>query len=115
MGKGISLGGWAFIIGLILAIVIAIIGSGDVAPWAFFVLAILGLIVGLLNVTDKEVVPFLIAGVAFLISFTALGNVITTLAFGWEAVASFFTLLGVFMAPAVAIVSLQVLFGITKN
>ena len=84
MAGKFKLGAWAFIIGLILAIVLALI-SGTAAPaWAIFVLALLGVVVGLLNVSGKEAEKFLVAAIAFLLSFQALSTVFTVIAGGWE-------------------------------
>ena len=110
-----SFGGIAFIIGLVLAAMIAVFGSIDTAPWAVYILAVLGLIVGLLNISDKEIVLFLVASIAFLISFSALSTVFTVLALGWDAVSSFFSLMNVFVAPATAIVAIKALYKVTKN
>lgn len=110
-----SMGGIAFIIGLILAVLIALVSAAAVPTWAVFVMAILGVIVGLLNIQDKEINLFLVAAIAFLISFQAFGNVIATLAFGWEAVSAFFNLMSIFVAPAAAIVAIKALFRLTRD
>ena len=113
--KGFKIGPWAFVIGLILAIIFALISGNTVPQWAVFVLAILGIIVGLLNVTGREAEKFLIAAVAFLLSFSALSNVFTVVVGGWPAVGTFFSLLNIFIAPAAAIVAIKVIFGIAKD
>lgn len=110
-----SFGGITFVIGLILAIIIALFSSPIVPQWAVWVLAIIGVIVGLLNITDVEIDRFLISAIAFLISFQALSSVFTTLAFGWDAVSTFFGLLNVFVAPAAAIVAIKALFQLAKD
>jgi len=110
-----KLGAWAFIIGLILAIIVAIVSSTVVPQWAVIVLAILGIIVGLLNVTAGEAHKFLIAAIAFLLSFKSLGDVLTTLALGWGGVGTFFSLLSIFMAPAAAVVAIKALFALSKD
>ena len=115
MAKGMSIGGIAFLVGLVLAILIAVFSASAVPSWAVAVLAVLGLVVGLLNVTDKEVMLFLVAGLGFLLSFGALSKVITSLAFGWDAVGAFFALLEVFVAPAVAVVAVVALFRMARS
>jgi hypothetical protein len=116
---GIRFGVWAFLIGLILAIVVALIsGSGEVVevpPWSLIVLAVLGILVGLLNVTATEVQKFLIASIAFLLSFSSLGKVFEGISLGWVGVGTFFYLLSVFMAPAAAVVAVKALFSIAKD
>lgn len=68
-----TLGGWAFLIGVILAIIFGFITG--VGGWLTWVLVILGLIVGLLNIADKEVQPFLMAGTVLVIVSAFGGNV----------------------------------------
>jgi hypothetical protein len=53
-----TVGKWAFIIGLVLAVVVGYIFQ---AEWVVWVLAILGVIVGLLNVTREDTERFLLA------------------------------------------------------
>lgn len=110
MAKGI--GGWAFLIGLVLAVVIAIFGVDQ--AWAIYVLAVLGLIVGFLNVTDKEMVKFLVAAIAFMLTNQALGAIVGGLPAG-DILTSFFQLVNVFIAPAAAIVAISALYSITKD
>jgi hypothetical protein len=67
-----TVGKWAFIVGLVLAVLLGyILGVG----WAVWVLAILGVIVGLLNVTREDTERFLLAAIAFGLSVTALNTV----------------------------------------
>jgi len=108
------IGIWTFVSGLLLAIVVAILGLN--APGvAIFIMAVLGIIVGLVNVADKEVQLFLVASIAFLLSFQALASVFRVLALGWEGAAAFFGLLSVFIAPAAAIVALKALYKVAKD
>jgi hypothetical protein len=70
-----SLGSWAFILGVAIALLFGAFGGIIVAfaPWVTLVLVVLGLIVGFLNITAKEVNDFLIAAIA-LASISALAN-----------------------------------------
>ena len=54
-----KVGGWAFIIGLVLAILIAIFGAE--ATWPIYLLLFLGIVVGILNIGKKEVSSFLLS------------------------------------------------------
>jgi uncharacterized membrane protein len=108
-----TIGRWAFVIGLFLAVVIAILGSNQ--TWPIYVLLVLGLLVGLLNISDKEVSHFLIAAIAFMFTFTALGNVAEWIPVAGEMIARFMTLVNVFIAPAAAVVAFKELFAHTKN
>jgi len=66
-----KIGKWAFIIGLVLAVLAGIFFQPG---WAIWVLAILGVIVGLLNVTAEETRGFLLASIALTLSATALNT-----------------------------------------
>jgi zinc transporter ZupT len=66
------IGKWAFIIGLVLAVLAGIFFQPG---WAIWVLAILGVIVGLLNVTAEETRGFLLASIALTLSATALNTI----------------------------------------
>jgi hypothetical protein len=65
------IGKWAFIIGLVLAVLAGLFFQPG---WAIWVLAILGVIVGLLNITAEETRGFLLASIALTISATALNS-----------------------------------------
>ena len=65
-------GKWAFIVGLVLAVVVGYIFQ---AEWVIWVLAVLGVIVGLLNVTREDTERFLLAAIALALSVTALSTV----------------------------------------
>ena len=110
-----SFGGIVFVVGFVLAAILAIFTASNTPQWAIFVLAVIGLIVGLLNVTGKESTHFLVASIAFLISFQSLSSVLTSFAFGWAAVGTFFGLMSVFIAPAAAVVAFKALFSLAKD
>ena len=71
------IGGLAFLIGIIIAAVFAVLGwimpEFTITPLMAVVLVIIGIIVGLLNVTHKESSPFLMSG-AVLIIASSLGR-----------------------------------------
>ncbi len=66
------IGRWAFIIGLVIAVLAGLFFQPD---WAIWVLAILGVIVGLLNVGAEETRSFLLAAIALTVSATALNSI----------------------------------------
>ncbi len=104
-----TIGSWAFLIGVILAVILGALGVVE-GTWTA-VLVVLGLIVGILNITDEEVRPFLTAGtVLVLVSFLGrdvlgsvalLGNILS-------AVMALFV-------PATVIVALKSVFSIAKK
>jgi ATP synthase protein I len=65
-----TVGKWAFIVGLVIAVIAGLLFQ---AVWVVWVLALLGVVVGLLNISTEETERFLLAAIAFLLSATALG------------------------------------------
>lgn len=110
-----NIGILAFLGGLVLAIILAVVSANNTPIWAVIVLATLGIIVGLLNVSAAEVQKFLVAAIAFLLSFSSLSALFTRFAGGWLAVGTFFGLLVVFMAPAAAIVAIKALYLLARD
>jgi ATP synthase protein I len=70
--KSATIGKWAFILGLIIAVLAGLFFQPD---WAVWVLAILGVIVGFLNISAEDTRGFLIAAIAFTLSATALNTI----------------------------------------
>ena len=62
----------SFFVGLAVAVIMGAMGRT-----ATSVLLVLGLIIGLLNISDKEIVPFLVACVALIVSGPALASVVS--------------------------------------
>jgi hypothetical protein len=67
-----TVGKWAFIVGLVLAILAGLFFQ---VAWVVWVLAILGVIVGILYITTEETQTFLLAAVAITLSATALNTI----------------------------------------
>ena len=65
-----KIGRWAFIAGIVLAVLAGLVVV-DVY-WVTWVLAILGLVVGFLNITTKETQGFLLPAVALALSASAV-------------------------------------------
>ncbi len=59
-------GKWAFIIGLILAVIAGLIEGIYAIPYLAFILVILGLIVGFLNIAEKDTIKLLVAILALM-------------------------------------------------
>jgi hypothetical protein len=97
-------GKWAFIVGLVLAVVAGILFEAEEA--VFWVLAILGVIVGLLNVTRAETQSFLLAAIGFLLSATAL-NLLPIVG---ETLGQILQYVAAFVAGATVVVALKALF-----
>ena len=106
---GNLIGSWAFLIGVVLAVILGALG--EVSGTVLTILVVIGLIVGLLNVKDEETTPFLFAGVSMVIVSALGGSVLGTIS--W--VASILTALNAIFVPATIIVALKTVFGLAKN
>lgn len=115
MAESKKMGEWAFIIGVVIAIVVSLIKvSGTLAGWLVLLLVVVGLIVGLLNVTEKEATPFLVASVALLIAGTVGGSlsVIPLIGSYLQAIVQN---IAVFVAPAAIVVALKAIQSLAKD
>ncbi len=99
----IKVGSWSFIIGVIIAVILGVVGAQ--ATW---LLLLLGLIVGLLNITTKEIVPFLIASIALVVA----GLVQVGLPLWLTGILSNVV---VFVIPAMIIGSLKTIYALACN
>jgi hypothetical protein len=107
--KGGQIGAWAFLVGLVLAVIFGFVTlTGD---WIIWILVVLGIIIGLLNVTEKEVRPFLLAGAILVIISALSGNVFATIPY---LSAIFSNVLALFI-PATVIVALKSVFTLARR
>ncbi len=103
-----AIGFIAFLAGVVLAIVAGV--ADMTGQWIFWALLILGLIFGLFSVRGRELVPFLVATVAFVV----IGNVFTP-ATSFRAAGTLdrvFHLLALFVAPAAIVAAVKVFLGV---
>lgn len=117
MAEGKKMGEWAFIIGLLVAIVIGLFSgtlSANVQGWLVLLLVVLGLIVGFLNVTATESTPFLVAAAALLITGTAGGSlaVIPTIGIYLQDIVQN---IAVFVTPAAIVVAVKSVYSLAKD
>jgi hypothetical protein len=111
--KGSIIGQWAFVVGVIVAVIVGIIAAnqgGAGAGWTM-ALVVIGLIVGLLNVSDEETAPFLMSGVVLIIASALGGNQLGTIPYAGEILSA---LLAIFV-PATIIVAIKNVFSIAKH
>ncbi len=107
--KGNTLGSWAFLVGIAIAVLFGL--SVELGAGLLITLVIIGLIVGLLNVTGDEVTPFLLSGVVLIIAS----------AFGKEVLApvpvlgTMLDALLVLFVPATIIVAIKNVFVIARK
>jgi len=111
-----KIGGWAFILGVVIAIIAGIAQAATLSstanielPGALFiplVLVILGIIVGVLNIDDRDTTEFLVASIALLaLAISAAGlQIIPTVG---QYLVSVVNNVAVFVAPAALVVALK--------
>ena len=113
-------GAYAFLVGVILAIIVglfqkSLVGPASSLPYALLV--ILGLMVGFLNVGDKESNTFLLASVS-LVVVSALGNNTLIFISNISPILSYLnnvlSALLIMFVPATVIVALKTVFSIAK-
>ena len=106
---GKRIGRWAFLAGVVLALVFAFIGQ--MTPEVVAILVVIGLAVGLLNVSEDEVRPFLLSGVVLIIASTFGQSVVLT--FG--ILTRMLDALLVIFVPATIIVAIRNVFNIATS
>ena len=111
---GNLLGAWAFIIGVILAIIFGVIPATFGGLWLPWVLVIIGLLVGFLNIADVESQPFLIAGAILVIVAYFGGAVFTEARLGWGGLSNILGNLLMVFVPATIIVALKSVFSFAR-
>ena len=111
MAKTNIIGGWAFVIGIVLAILIGI--GVDMTNSIVAVLAVLGIIIGLLNITDKEVQPFMLASIAVLLASYMGGDVLSMVPM--IKLGNALQAIMAMVVPAIIIVALKEVFEIAKG
>ena len=107
------IGAWAFLIGIILAIIVGLLGlleGPSVETWTI-VLVLLGVIIGLLNVIGTEVKEFLMAG-AVLVIVSALGG---QAMLSVNYIGPMLQALIVLFVPVTIIVALKAVFSIARK
>ena len=119
-----SVGAWAFLIGVILAIIIGL--STTLLPIPFLIaysgqiyaiLVILGIIVGFMNIGAKDSQSFMIAGVILVVVSKFGMESVTGSLIGigvGDLVASMFAALLVLFVPATIIVALKTIFSLAN-
>ena len=119
-----SIGAWAFLVGVILAIVIGLATSlipiPEIARFSaqiYGILVVLGIIVGFLNITGKDSQTFMIAGAVLVIvskfGMDSVRGSLIGIGVG-DTVASVFGALLALFVPATIIVALKKVFDLSK-
>ena len=103
------LGSWAFLIGLVLAVIVGA-GFATSPTWSMILVAI-GLVVGLLNITASETKSFLFSGAILIIASAIGGSSMNSVPLVQNILSS---LLAVFV-PATIIVAIKNVFVLARN
>ncbi|MBI4739521.1 hypothetical protein HY772_08355 [Candidatus Woesearchaeota archaeon] len=107
-----KVGSWAFIIGLLIAVVA---GFWTIIPAVTSVLIVLGLIVGFLNVTGSETQGFLFASVSLVIVASLGGNVLSTIQVVGPMLQNIFSTIVLFVLPATMVVCLKAIYALAAE
>ncbi|MBS3172494.1 hypothetical protein J4438_02865 [Candidatus Woesearchaeota archaeon] len=107
MAKNNKVGGWAFLIGVILAVVFGFFNSTGMV----WILVLLGLLIGLFNIDPKEIQTFLFAGTVLVIVGAFAGQTLSEIQYLQDIFSNLVALFG----PATIIVAIKSLFGLAKN
>jgi len=114
-----AIGSYAFMIGIILALITGLVVAANVITdvntvgMISAVLVLLGAVVGFLNISGKEATSFLIAAIAFLVAGAA-GLVFMAIPLVGTYLAAVLGYMGVFVAPAAVIVGLKEIMSLAK-
>jgi len=108
-----KVGGWAFIIGVILAILAGLFFGANTAVVS--ILIILGIIVGFLNIKDKETNAYLLAAVSLIIVTSFGGIVLGNVAIIGKYIEGILNAIMTFVIPAVIIVALKAIYSLAHD
>ncbi|MEM3074870.1 MAG: hypothetical protein QW727_02935 [Candidatus Pacearchaeota archaeon] len=103
------IGSWAFLIGVILAIIFGLLGNLNAG--SILLLVVIGIVVGLFNVKDEEVNPFLMSGAVLIIASALGGNILDVVPY----IGNILNALLVVFVPATIIVALKNVFSVARN
>jgi len=102
------IGKWAFIVGLVIAV---LAGIGLDQTWFTWILALLGLVVGFLNVTTGETQGFLLASIALMLS----ANSVQEIPYVGAQLTQILANVVAFLAAAVLVVALRALLDTARD
>jgi len=117
-------GAWAFLIGVVLAVLIGLSTTlipipalAEYSAEIYGILVVLGIVVGFLNVTSKDSQTFLLAGAVLVIvskfGMESVTGSLIGIGIG-DAVSSTFAALLALFVPATIIVALKTVFSMTN-
>lgn len=112
-------GAWAFLVGVVLAVLVGIFAGSYLNALFLSILAFLGIIIGF-SVSEKDVQTFLIAAVSLvLVSYAGIqglvmGAAISGIDIG-KILSSIMSALLIMFVPATIIVALKTMFSISRS
>jgi len=112
IGHKIFLGAWAYVIGLLVALAAAIINPQGLGYYTILILGALGIVVGLMNITDEEVLLFLVASLAFIVSTSSVSAVLPD---GFGFLRTLLHGVIVFTGTGAFVVAFKALFKVAKS
>ncbi len=105
-----KLGAWSFIAGAVIAVFASLLSFDT--PSLTAALVILGFLVGFLNISDKDTTHFLVAAIALIAAGNANVNAIPVVG---TILQNMLRNIGIFVAPAAAIVALKAVYEIASG
>ena len=111
MAKGEAkamLGRWAFLIGVVLAVIFGLISAGT---WLSWLLVVIGLVVGLVNISDKEVGAFLTAGTVMVLMGYFGGQTLSSVVY----LSTIFNNILTLFVPATIVVAVKSVLSLARN
>jgi hypothetical protein len=105
-------GKWAFLIGLIIAVLASFIGYPTVVALVLF---LLGLIVGFLNISEKESHKFLLAAIALLTGGIASMSAVSMLGVVSTYLVAILGSFVAFVSAVALVVAIKVIFETSKD
>ena len=106
-----KVGSWAFIVGIIIAIIAGFWQLGTVMT---SILIILGLIVGFLNVTGKETNSFLFSALVLVVMSGVAGPLLSDIQYIGLMLQEIFRAMMLFIIPASLIVALKAVYALAE-
>lgn len=111
-------GSWAFIIGVVLALIVGILGNflnPNLVALSVSILIVMGLVVGFLNVTENETNTFLMSTVSLVI-VTGLGtSVLGSIPLIGPSMSSTLGKVMIFIIPATVVVALKAIYSVAHD
>lgn len=104
-----KIGGWAFLIGVILAVLFGVFTDAT-GTW-LWVIVLLGILIGFFNVTPQETGAFLISGAVLIIASAFGGGALSEIPY----LENIFTMLLTLFVPATIVVAIKNVFGLARN